>query len=94
MHSELFSRVLHPVKKYIIVMWWLQNRFLKIVLGFSTLYYTVQPKLQEIKKKKFLELNFFLIVTRKAMSSIALGVWVAFLKQPDALAGRAAPKNS
>jgi hypothetical protein len=27
------------------------------------------------------------------MSSIALGVWVAFMKQPDALPGRAPQKN-
>jgi hypothetical protein len=31
--------------------------------------------------------------TTNGMSSIALGVWVAFLKQPDALPGRAPQKN-
>jgi hypothetical protein len=42
------------------------------------------PIYSNIKHRPTFEFEFLRKVYGKAMSSIALGVWVAFLKQPDA----------
>jgi hypothetical protein len=36
---------------------------------------------------------FFILIKIYKMGCPALGIWVAFLKQPDALTGRAPKKN-
>jgi hypothetical protein len=41
----------------------------------------------------FQDKNAILDVSKKKMGCPALGILVAFLKQPDALPGRASPKN-
>jgi hypothetical protein len=38
-------------------------------------------------------LHMQVIIQQKEMGCPALGVWVTLLKQPDALPGRALPKN-
>jgi hypothetical protein len=52
----------------------------------------VQNSKKKIQNQNQKNQNLYLKLKIK-MGCPALGIWVAFLKQPDALPGRAPPKN-